>query len=32
MSIFQVMIATLWPLHGLISAVLGLIGWKLGLF
>ena len=32
MSIFQVMIATLWPLHGLICAILGLIGWKLGLF
>lgn len=31
MTIFQVMIAWLWPIHGLVSALIGLIGLKLGL-
>lgn len=32
MSIFQILLAWLWPVHGLISAVVGYVGWKLGLF
>lgn len=32
MTVFQYLLALLWPLHGLVSGLVGLVGWKLGLF
>ncbi len=32
MSVFQYLLALLWPLFGLISGLLGFVGWKLDLF
>lgn len=32
MTVFQYIIALFWPLHGLISAAVAFIGWKLDMF
>ncbi len=32
MTIFQYLLALLWPLVGLVSGLLGFVGWKLDLF